>query len=184
MQLRKLLRKLRARIGEIENELAQGKGNLKVLSQELAVSKKKVEAIEEYLKLKQQLKEAKALLAGELKELAEKEVAELRKKLKEAKRKLLEALLHQPEDERNAILEIHAGTGGDEAELFAGELLRMYLRYAEKKGFRTKILEWQKTPLGGIKEAKVLIEGQGAYGIFKYEGGVHRVQRVPITEKK
>lgn len=85
--------------------------------------------------------------------------------------------------QRNAIVEIRAGVGGDEAELFASEIFRMYLKYAEKSGFRAEILDTQKSPLGGIKSIIFKIQGQDAYENLKYESGVHRVQRVPKTEK-
>jgi len=94
-----------------------------------------------------------------------------------------EIIEKESEDEKNAILEIRAGTGGEEAELFAGELSRMYLRYSERKGWKTSIDDKNESSLGGIKSITATIEGRGAYGDLKYEGGVHRVQRVPKTEK-
>jgi len=87
-----------------------------------------------------------------------------------------------PSDEKNAILEIRAGTGGDEASLFAGDLLRMYLRYCEKRGWKTELLQESQGPLGGYKEAVLGIQGDEVYGTLKFESGVHRVQRVPATE--
>ncbi len=90
-----------------------------------------------------------------------------------------------PEDEsnnKNSFIEIRAGTGGGEAALFAGDLLRMYTRFAENKGLRVELVESHDTGIGGVKEAVLLVEGKGAYGFFKYESGVHRVQRVPTTE--
>ena len=89
----------------------------------------------------------------------------------------------EEEDGSNAILEIRAGTGGEEAELFASELLRMYLRYFEKKGWKVSIQNQNTTSIGGVREAVCVVEHRGAYGTLKYEGGVHRVQRVPKTEK-
>ncbi len=93
-------------------------------------------------------------------------------------------LLHprHADDDKNSFIEIRAGTGGDEAGLFAGELLRMYLRYAEKRGLRMQMIDSSETGIGGIREAIVLAEGTGAYAAFRYESGVHRVQRVPTTE--
>lgn len=85
-------------------------------------------------------------------------------------------------DNKNSFIEIRAGTGGSEAALFAGDLLRMYTKFAETKGLRVELMEFQETGLGGIKEAVLLVEGKGAFGNFKYESGVHRVQRVPTTE--
>ena len=87
-----------------------------------------------------------------------------------------------PNDEKNVILEVRAGTGGEEAALFAQDLLRMYLRYAERRGWKTEIMDSNDTGIGGIKEASVLIKGKGAYSRLKYESGTHRVQRVPETE--
>ncbi|MDP3044914.1 MAG: PCRF domain-containing protein, partial [Bacillota bacterium] len=120
---------------------------------------------------------------SDLREMAEAELDELevqRVKLEERLRVLL--LPTDPNDEKNVIMEIRAGTGGNEAALFAGELLRMYLRYAERQGWRTEMLSANETDLGGVKEAVVLIEGRGAYSRLKFESGVHRVQRVPDTE--
>ena len=106
----------------------------------------------------------------------------------ESRRESLEAQVVEllcPEDEgnnKNSFIEIRAGTGGSEAGLFAGDLLRMYIRFAETKGLRTELMESHETGIGGIKEAVILVEGKGAFGFFKYESGVHRVQRVPTTE--
>ena len=87
-----------------------------------------------------------------------------------------------PNDERNVVLEIRAGTGGDEATLFASELLRMYSRYAEEKGWRVELIDLSQSPAGGVKEVSAIVEGRGAWSKLKFEGGVHRVQRVPQTE--
>lgn len=92
-------------------------------------------------------------------------------------------LAEDPDNNRTAIVEIRAGTGGEEAELFGGDLLRMYLRYAETKSWRTDMVELNDTPLGGVKLAVVEIKGWGAYPLLQWEGGVHRVQRIPKTEK-
>jgi peptide chain release factor 1 len=106
----------------------------------------------------------------------------------ESRRHVLETQVVEllcPEDEgnnKNSFIEIRAGTGGSEAALFAGDLLRMYIKFAEAKGLRTELIESHETGIGGIKEAVVLVEGKGAFGFFKYESGVHRVQRVPATE--
>jgi len=93
-------------------------------------------------------------------------------------------LPRDPNDEKNVILEIRAGTGGEEAALFAADLLRMYLRYAERQGWKTEIMSAHPTDTGGFKEVIVLISGKGAYSRLKYESGVHRVQRVPVTESQ
>ena len=122
-------------------------------------------------------------LDAEMRRLASEELESL-----EARRDVLEAQgveLLCPEDEgnnKNSFIEIRAGTGGSEAALFAGDLLRMYLKFAESKGLRSELMESHETGIGGIKEAVLLVEGKGAFGFFKYESGVHRVQRVPTTE--
>ena len=93
-------------------------------------------------------------------------------------------LPRDPNDDRDVIIEIRPGAGGDEAALFAGELLRMYLRYAERRRFSAEILSQNETGIGGIKEAVVEISGDGAYSRLKFEGGTHRVQRIPATDRR
>lgn len=122
---------------------------------------------------------------AELSELARSELAQTAEK-KEAVSKELKLLLlpRDPNDDRNVILELRSGAGGEEAALFAGSLLRMYTMYAERRGFRTEILNENLTELGGVKELSLEIFGEGAYSRFKFESGVHRVQRVPETESQ
>lgn len=131
----------------------------------------------EHSDLKNQLREVEDLYNNtndpSLRELAKDEMESLKSRL----------VQNDPSTNRNVILEIRAGTGGDEAELFAGELLRMYQRYAEKKGWRFAILDSDNTALGGIKNLTAEITGEGAYRDLRFESGVHRVQRVPKTEK-
>uniref|UniRef100_A0A7C2I2V7 Peptide chain release factor 1 n=1 Tax=Ammonifex degensii TaxID=42838 RepID=A0A7C2I2V7_9THEO len=141
----------------------------------------------EYKKTVQALEDAETLLREEkdpeLRELAAEELTALKEKKEELTGRLKLLLLPKdPNDEKNVIIEIRAGTGGEEAALFAGDLLRMYLKYAERLGWRTEMLSSNPTDLGGFKEAIVLIEGRGAYSRLKFESGVHRVQRVPETE--
>lgn len=140
----------------------------------------------EYKKAKEEISEAKEMLDSgdeELKELAKMELSELEDKLPQMEEDLKILLLPKdPNDEKNVFLEIRAGTGGEEAALFAQDLLRMYLRYAERRGWKTEIMDANDTGIGGIKEAIVLIKGKGAYSRLKYESGTHRVQRVPETE--
>lgn len=120
---------------------------------------------------------------SELRELAAAELSELEKRRDELHRQLMILLLpRDPNDEKNIILEIRAGTGGDEAALFAGDLFNMYTRFAESRGFRVEALSLSDANIGGFKEVIARIEGDGAYSLFKYESGVHRVQRVPQTE--
>ena len=145
-----------------------------------------VKKYKEYKKAKESVAEAKEMLESgddELKELAKMELSELEDKIPEMEDELKILLLPKdPNDEKNVILEVRAGTGGEEAALFAQDLLRMYLRYAERRGWKTEIMDSNDTGIGGIKEASVLIKGKGAYSRLKYESGTHRVQRVPETE--
>lgn len=145
-----------------------------------------VNKYKEYKKAKEEISEAKEMLDSgdeELKELAKMELSELEAKLPQMEEDLKILLLPKdPNDEKNVFLEIRAGTGGEEAALFAQDLLRMYLRYAERRGWKTEIMDANDTGIGGIKEAIVLIKGKGAYSRLKYESGTHRVQRVPETE--
>ncbi|MFA5839194.1 MAG: peptide chain release factor 1 [Candidatus Margulisiibacteriota bacterium] len=129
-------------------------------------------------------KEAEQMASDpEMKELAENELKELKVK-QESLEKEIEILLlpKDPNDEKNTIIEIRGGTGGEEAALFAGELLRMYLRYAERHNWKTEIMDANPTGLGGYKEVVFSVVGKGVYSRLKYEGGTHRVQRVPATE--
>lgn len=132
------------------------------------------------------LEEAKALVNDpELGELAKADEEELTKKLETEKADLEEKLLpRDPLDDRPAIMEIRAGAGGDEASLFAGELYRMYVRYAERIGLRAELISQNENEAGGMKEVIFKITGDDAYGHMKFEGGVHRVQRVPVTESQ
>lgn len=138
----------------------------------------------EYKKVKQQLEEAKEMLTDpELKDLAEMELLESKEKLPKLEEELKLLLIPKdPDDEKNIICEIRAGTGGDEAALFAGTLFRMYTMYAERKHWKLEILNENETGLGGYKEISFMITGKGAYSRLKFESGTHRVQRVPDTE--
>jgi len=119
----------------------------------------------------------------ELGTMAREEAAAVREELPKLELELQTALLpRDPDEERNAFLEIRAGTGGDESALFAGDLARMYLRYAERSGWRTELMSESPSELGGYKEVVIRVEGDGAYGRLRYESGGHRVQRVPATE--
>ena len=147
-----------------------------------------VKKYQEYRKVKEGIEEAKMLLdeAGsdeEMKELAKMELSELEDQVEPLEEELKVLLLPKdPNDEKNVILEVRAGTGGDEAALFAADLLRMYTMYAENRRWKTELIEANETGIGGIKEAVMMIKGKGAYSRLKYESGAHRVQRVPETE--
>jgi len=136
----------------------------------------------------EQLAEAKALRDdsdAEIREMAIAEIRELEPRLQALDLELQMLLVPKdPLDQRNAIVEIRAGTGGDEAALFGGDLLRMYLRYCELRGLKVESMGLSPGPKGGVKETALLVSGKDAYGLLKYEGGVHRVQRVPETESQ
>lgn len=140
----------------------------------------------EYKKTLQTIEESKELLKDEeLKELAKEELKEAQENLEQIENELKVLLIPKdPADDKNVILEIRAGTGGEEAALFAADLFRMYTRYAENKGFKIEIMEQSLSETGGIKEIIANIKGKGAYAKFKYESGTHRVQRVPTTESQ
>ncbi|MGB9716641.1 MAG: peptide chain release factor 1 [Thermodesulfovibrionales bacterium] len=155
-------------------------------SKEQSELKPLVDKIREYRKLISDIEEAEEILRGgdgDLRKLAQEEIDSL----KEREPKLLEELKimllpKDPRDEKNVILEIRAGTGGEEAALFAADLFKMYTKYAEKNRWKVDIIDMNSTGLGGIKEVIASIQGKGAYSRLKYESGVHRVQRVPVTE--
>lgn len=120
---------------------------------------------------------------AELREMAKSELEELEPKIEPMEQTIRMMLVPKdPEDTKNAVLEIRAGTGGDEASLFAGDLARMYLRYCEKRGWKTEVIDYTEGTVGGYKEIIIEVTGDDVYGILKYESGVHRVQRVPDTE--
>lgn len=140
-----------------------------------------------YRKVEEEISGAKELLSekleAEFRELVEAELKELKEKQEDLERKLKILLLpRDPNDEKNVIMEIRAGTGGEEAALFAADLFRMYLRYAERQGWKCEIMDASPTDLGGFKEIVFVVEGRGAYSRLKFESGVHRVQRIPATE--
>ena len=147
-----------------------------------------VKKYQEYKKVQEDLAATEEMLNelgsdDEMREMAKEELAELKEKTEKLTEELKIALLPKdPNDDKNVILEVRAGTGGEEAALFGADLLRMYTRYAERKGWKTEIMDMNDTGIGGVKEAVVMIKGKGAYSRLKYESGVHRVQRVPETE--
>lgn len=148
-----------------------------------------VEKFREYKKANSDLTEAKEMLADssldkEFRDMASEEAAEALKKTEELKEELKVLLPKDPNDYKNVIVEIRGGAGGEEAALFAGSLFRMYSMYAERKGWKTEIMNENPTELGGYKEISFMIEGEGAYSRLKFESGVHRVQRVPETESQ
>lgn len=146
-----------------------------------------VEKYKEYQQTKAAIAEELELLGEKLeedfRELVKEELAENKERLEELKKELTLLLIPKdPNDEKNVILEIRGGAGGDEAALFAGDLLGMYIRYAERRHWKVELMNANESDLGGFKEVSVMITGQGAYSRLKYESGVHRVQRIPVTE--
>ena len=146
-----------------------------------------VERYREYVRVDTERRDARDLAAAaadpDMRALAEDELRTLETRLSALEAELRDLLVPaDPNDDRNVVLEIRAGTGGDEAALFAAELFRMYSRYAERKGWRVEVLNVHETGTGGVKEVIATIEGKAVYGRFRHESGVHRVQRVPVTE--
>jgi peptide chain release factor 1 len=185
----KKLEGIEARFEELTAQLsdpavASSGDRFRKVSKERASLEATVEALRAYRKLVQDVADNEALLADpELREMAKEELAALRPRLEPAEEGLKVHLIpRDPNDEKDVILEIRAGAGGDEAGLFAAELLRAYLRYAERRGWRTEVVDMSGGSLGGVKDATVTISGDAVYSSLKYESGVHRVQRVPATE--
>jgi len=165
-------------------EVVSDREKLTKLGKELKELEELYNAYKNYKKILSDLNQARELLKNEeLKELAKEEVERLTKELEKVEKEIRILLLPKdPKDSKNVILEIRAGVGGEEAALFVADLLHMYQKYAEEKGWKFSILSANKTGLGGYKEVIALIEGEGAYSRLKFESGVHRVQRVPATE--
>ncbi len=177
---------IKERFEELEKKLSYpdklGSEFQKIL-EEYRSLKPTYELIEELRKTEEDIEVLETLL----KESPDPELEDELERLKERSSKLDERILlnlvpKSPEDKGNAILEIRAGVGGEEAALFAKDLARMYIRFAERKGWKVSIVDFTESDLGGYKEIIMLIEGKGAYGLLKFEGGIHRVQRIPITE--
>ena len=146
-----------------------------------------VNAYKEYKKCRQDIDDSLAMLEEEndeeMREMVKEELSASRKRLEELERELKILLLPKdPNDDKNVIVEIRAGAGGDEAALFAAEVYRMYVHYAESRGWKVETMEMEETGIGGMKSVNFMVTGQGAYSVLKYESGVHRVQRVPATE--
>jgi peptide chain release factor 1 len=172
-----------------EPELLDNQKEYQKVTREHADLAPLVDTYRQYRKLSQQIQENQTMLEGEsdieMLELIKLDVARLRKELDEAETELKLMLVPKdPMDEKNVILEIRAGTGGDEAALFVADLFRMYSRYAELRRWKVEILDAHPTGIGGLKEIIAGVNGRGAFSRLKYERGVHRVQRVPVTESQ
>jgi peptide chain release factor 1 len=180
------LEQITQRFQFLEAKMADGahSGDIAALAKEYSDLRPVVAQIEAYRQILRDMEDARAMLADpDMKALAEEELPALKAKLPEAEAALQLALLPKDEaDARPAMVEIRPGTGGDEAALFAGDLLRMYQRYAEARGWKFEIIEEQLTELGGVKEVVAHVKGENVFARLKYESGVHRVQRVPTTE--
>ena len=186
-KLENLEEKLKQLEGELSNpELVKNPKKYQEIAKEHKELSNLIKLYKRYQEVSKQIEETKPLLNSpdeEMKVLAEEEIEELKKEQKELEKQIeLSLLPKDPNDDKNVILEIRQGAGGDEAALFAAELFRMYQRYAERHGWKVEILSIHPTEKGGIKEVVALIKGKGAYSRLKYESGVHRVQRVPETE--
>ena len=185
------LQKLYAEFGERLSDPAvlKDQQKYKILSREHARIQKNLRIGERYIALLEQMEEDRQILVtekdSELIAMAREELETLEPEFARVQQELEDALLpHDPNDDRDAILEIRAGTGGDEAALFAEEICRMYLRFAERHGWRTEFIDATSGTAGGMKEVIYSVRGEGVYGIFRHESGVHRVQRVPVTESQ
>ena len=186
------LEDLRIRLDEILNELqepdvANDQNRFRKLMKEQNDLTPIVEAYNEYKECKQAIEDSLEMLEEEsdeeMRELAKEELNDNKKRVEELEQELKILLLPKdPNDEKNVIVEIRAGAGGDEAALFAAEIYRMYMHYAESQRWKVELVECEEIGIGGMKNVTVMIDGKGAYSKMKYESGVHRVQRVPETE--
>ncbi|HNY51015.1 MAG TPA: peptide chain release factor 1 [Smithella sp.] len=185
------LNDIELRYRELEGQLSDPKivskpGMYQKYAKEHADLRELVETIREYNQLRNQIEEYQGVLGGsddELKSIVKEEMPQLKQKQADLEEKLKILLLPKdPNDSKNVFLEVRAGTGGDEAGLFVGDLFRMYAKYAEAQGWKVEIISSSPSGVGGFKEIIAQIEGNGAYSRLKYESGVHRVQRVPVTE--
>ncbi len=182
---------IKARFDEIgvaltNPEIVSNNKQFSALSKEYRSLEKIVIAQKEYLQVLDDVNSYKEALNGndeELREMAKEELPSLEQKKEQLDKYIRQLLIPKdPQDDKNAILEIRAGTGGDEASLFAGDLLRMYTKYCERRGWKTAVLSENEGTVGGYKEVQLEVTGDDVYGVLKFESGVHRVQRVPATE--
>jgi len=179
--------KILERFNALEERLSQitdfSSEEFKELLEEYRSLKDKVQLIKELSKVEEDIYTLEELLKESSDPELELELERLRERAEKLDEEIRMSLIpRDPRDVGNAIIEIRAGVGGEEAALFAKDLARMYIRYAERKGWKVSIIDFTESDMGGYKEVVLLIEGRGAYGLLKFEAGVHRVQRVPITE--
>ena len=185
------LKEMEARFEEVERQLgdpalARRPDDLRSLSREHSHLKDTVEAWREYRRLADDLSEARSMLngsSGEERSYVESEIEQMEKRTHALSEQIVAALIQKdPNDDRDVIVEIRGGAGGEEAALFAADLYRMYTRYAESKHWKVESLSSNESGTGGLKEVTFAVKGKGAFSRLKYEAGVHRVQRVPVTE--
>ncbi len=183
-----LLRKFEEIMNELsEPDVANNQERFRALMKEQSNLTPIVTAYKEYKKCNQDIEDSLSLLESEsdeeMREMLKEELAEAKRRVEELEKELKILLLPKdPNDEKNVIVEIRAGAGGDEAALFAAEIYRMYVHYAESRRWSVETLEVEEIGIGGMKSVTFMVTGQGAYSVLKYESGVHRVQRVPETE--
>jgi len=185
---------VKTKLAQLENklidpELQKDQSNLIKLAQEHAALKKTVNLILAWEKIKQEITQNQEIVKlepdSELATIAQEELIALQKKADELSETIEDEINPaSPNDKKNAIIEIRAGTGGDEAALFAGDLFRMYSHFCENRGWKTELINSSSLGIGGYKEIIFAVKGENAYGLLKYEAGTHRVQRVPETEKQ
>lgn len=185
---------VKTKLAQLENklidpELQKDQSNLIKLAQEHAALKKTVNLILAWEKIKQEITQNQEIIKlepdSELATIAQEELIALQKKADELSETIEDEINPaSPNDKKNAIIEIRAGTGGDEAALFAGDLFRMYSHFCENRGWKTELINSNSLGIGGYKEIIFAVKGENAYGLLKYEAGTHRVQRVPETEKQ
>ena len=168
----------------MDNDIMLNQEKMTLLSREKSALDDSYQLCKQYIDLNNQLSELDEMKNDkEYEELAKEELIKVNNQIASIEEELKKILISDdPNDNKNAIIEIRAGTGGDEAGLFASDLMRMYSRYAENNNLKVKIMDIHETGVGGLKSATFSIEGPKAYGVYKYEGGVHRVQRIPKTE--
>ncbi len=187
-KLEDLLRKFEEIMNELsEPSVAENQERFRSLMKEQSDLTPVVNAYKEYKKCNQDIEDSLAMLDGEsdedMREMLKEELADAKKRVEELEHELKILLLPKdPNDDKNVIVEIRAGAGGDEAALFAAEIYRMYVHYAEGRRWKVETMEVEEIGIGGMKSVTFMVTGQGAYSVLKYESGVHRVQRVPETE--
>ncbi|MCR4897417.1 MAG: peptide chain release factor 1 [Lachnospiraceae bacterium] len=170
-----------------EPDVANNPARLRKLMKEQSDLQPLTESYKEYKNCKQEVEDSLEMLTGEtdeeMKEMIKETISENKKRIEELEQEMKIMLLPKdPNDDKNVIMEVRAGAGGEEAALFAAEIYRLYVHYAESRGWKVQLIGADETGIGGMKEVTAIISGQGAYSRLKYESGVHRVQRVPKTE--